>query len=102
MLETIISIFKNHEISEFPELSIQKFGHTEKHPISEGIIFEGSDFVGEIFFYKNPVKPYLDMNFIAYNSEKSFPEIYEIDNDSNLNKVISQFLTNGLNEMKFK
>ena len=99
-LKIIISIFEQHEISEYSELKFQKFSKSEKYPSSEGIIFEASDFSGEIFHYSNGEMEYLEIEFLNYKTGKFEFKIVEKIKEVELNKIISEFITERLTELK--
>ena len=98
-LETIISIFENHEICKFPGLKYEKMSKSKKHPISEGITFNSLKFAGEIFSYDGEMK-YYELEFLIFENEKYFSKITEKLNKTELNKFITEFLTEKLLELK--
>lgn len=97
-LKTIVSIFENHEISKYSELKYEQFTKSEKHPSSEGIIFESLDFAGEIFYYKN--MEYYEMEFLIFKTERHKFKTIENPNLAELRKAITEFLNKSINELK--
>ncbi|MCK5441314.1 MAG: hypothetical protein KAJ23_05455 [Maribacter sp.] len=99
-LKTITSIFEKHEISQYSELRYQKLTKSEKHPSSEGIIFESNVFAGEIFYYANGNMEYCEMEFLIFNREKYKYKLVEKLNLTELEKSMAKFLTERITELK--
>jgi hypothetical protein len=99
-LEIISKTFENHKIFKLSELKYEKLSKSENHPSSEGIIFETNEFSGEIFYYSNSEMEYLEIEFLIYKGEIFEYKIVEKIKKSELDKVISEFLTGRLTELK--
>jgi hypothetical protein len=99
-LKIISKTFEQHVIFKVSELKYEKFTKSVNHPSSEGIKFETNNFAGEIFYYSIEEMEYLEIEFLVFNGEKFEFKIVEKIKISELNKIISEFLTERLTEIK--
>jgi hypothetical protein len=98
-LEIIVSIFQRHEISKLPEVKLEKFNRSDRHPISEGLNFYGPNFAGEIFFYNCSSKPYFEMEILIGNEGLYLSEVHYTEEEVIIEPIISQFLTQGFEKI---
>ena len=99
-LKIISKTFEQHNIFKVSELKYEKFTKSVNHPSSEGITFKTNNFAGEIFHYSNEEMEYLEIEFLIFNGEKFDFKIVDNIKISELNKIISEFLTERLIEIK--
>ena len=99
-LKIISKTFEQHEIFKVSELKYQKLTKSVNHPSSEGIIFKTNIFAGEIFYYSNGEMEYLELEFLIFSGEKFESQIVEKIKKSELNKIVSEFLTERLIQLK--
>ncbi|WP_452219440.1 hypothetical protein [Lacinutrix salivirga] len=99
-LKIISKTFEQHNISKISELKYEKFTKSKNYPSSEGVRFETNNFAGEIFYYSNGEMEYLEIEFLIFKTEKFEFKIVEKTKKTELNKIISEFLTERLTELK--
>jgi hypothetical protein len=99
-LKIISKTFEEHNIYKVSELKYAKFSKSIYYPSSEGIKFETNNFAGEIFYYSNGEMEYLEIEFLIFKTEKSEYKIIEKIKKSELNNIITEFLSERLTELK--
>ncbi|MEH1009532.1 hypothetical protein VDP25_17470 [Winogradskyella sp. ECml5-4] len=99
-MNSILKTFKEHQISEDLELKILEFNKSERYPSSEGIQFESNHFAGEIFYYSGDEMKYCEMEFLIYLGENYKTKIVEEIDPIKIEKRITEFLNERMNELK--